>query len=113
MRVVQQKVSENWLKYEVDPGITDARRVYVTFDIMRDGHPANVQMEQSSGVPSLDQSAVRALQRIDTFGPSAAGLFREARFRWSSGSISRDRSAISRLLFAQTNAWGNNSGGNG
>ncbi len=69
VRVVQQKVSENWLKYEVDPGISDARRVYVTFDIGRDGHPTNVQLEQSSGVPSLDQSAVRALQRIDTFGP--------------------------------------------
>ena len=33
------------------------------------GSPTNVQVEQSSGVPSLDQSAVRALQRIDTFGP--------------------------------------------
>jgi len=69
VRVVQQKVSENWLKYEVDPGVTDAGRVYVTFDIKRDGQPTNVQIEQSSGVPSLDQSAVRALQRIDTFGP--------------------------------------------
>jgi periplasmic protein TonB len=69
VRVVQQKVSENWLKYEVDPSITEARRVYVTFDVMRDGHPSNVQIEQSSGVPSLDQSAVRAVQRIDTFGP--------------------------------------------
>jgi len=69
VRVVQQKVSENWLKYEVDPRVSDARRVYVTFDIKRDGHPTNVQIEQSSGVPSLDQSAVRALQRIDTFGP--------------------------------------------
>jgi protein TonB len=69
VRVVQQKVSENWLKYEVDPRIGDAQRVYVTFDIARDGHPGNVQVEQSSGVPSLDQSAVRALQRIDTFGP--------------------------------------------
>jgi protein TonB len=69
VRVVQQKVSENWLKYEVDPGITEARRVYLTFDIQRDGSPRNVQVEQSSGVPSLDQSAVRALQRIDTFGP--------------------------------------------
>jgi protein TonB len=28
-----------------------------------------VQVSQSSGVPSLDQSATRALQRIDTFGP--------------------------------------------
>jgi protein TonB len=69
VRVVQQKVSENWLKYEVDPGITEARRVYVTFDITRSGQPASVEVEQSSGVPSLDQSAVRALQRIDTFGP--------------------------------------------
>jgi periplasmic protein TonB len=69
VRVVQQKVSENWLKYEVDPGISEARRVYLTFDIQRDGHPTNVQVEQSSGVPSLDQSAVRALLRIDTFGP--------------------------------------------
>jgi len=69
VRVVQQKVSENWLKYEVDARITEARRVYLTFDITRDGRPSNVQVEQSSGTPSLDQSAVRALQRIDTFGP--------------------------------------------
>jgi periplasmic protein TonB len=69
VRVVQQKVSENWLKYEVDPNITEARRVYLTFDIERDGTPRNVEVEQSSGVPSLDQSAVRAIQRIDTFGP--------------------------------------------
>src|SRR5271154_6786799 len=56
VQVIQQKVSENWLKYEVDPGICTARRVYVTFDIARDGHPTNVQVEQSSGGPSLDQS---------------------------------------------------------
>src|SRR5271165_943662 len=69
VRVIQQKVSENWLKYEVDPRITSAQRVYITFDIARDGHPSNIQVEQSSGVPSLDISAMRALQRIDTFGP--------------------------------------------
>ena len=49
--------------------IKDARRFYLTFDITRDGRPTNVQVEQSSGVPSLDISAVRAVQRIDTFGP--------------------------------------------
>jgi protein TonB len=69
VKVVQQKVSENWLRYEVDPGITAANRVYLIFDIARDGHPTNVQIEQSSGIPSLDVSAVRAIQRIDTFGP--------------------------------------------
>jgi protein TonB len=67
--VVRRKVSENWLKYEIDPRVSTARRVYITFDIVRNGQPTNVQVEQSSGVPTLDQSAVRALQRIDTFGP--------------------------------------------
>jgi len=71
--IVRRKVSDNWLKYEVDPRITDARRVYVYFDINRSGQPTNVRVEQSSGIPSLDQSAVRALQRIDTFGPLPAG----------------------------------------
>ncbi len=69
VRVVQQKVSENWLKYEVDPSIANAQRVYLAFDINRDGRPVNIHIEQSSGIPSLDESAMRALQRIDTFGP--------------------------------------------
>jgi protein TonB len=41
----------------------------LVFDITRSGQPTHVQIEQSSGVPSLDNSAIRALQRIDTFGP--------------------------------------------
>ena len=69
VQTVQRKVSENWLKYEVDPSIREANRVYVMFDIARDGHPSHVEVEQSSGVPSLDRSAVYAVQRIDTFGP--------------------------------------------
>jgi protein TonB len=69
VQVIQKKVADNWLKYEVDPKITTAQRVYITFDVARDGHPFNVRVEQSSGVPSLDVSATRALQRIDTFGP--------------------------------------------
>ena len=69
VRGVNQRVSENWLKYEVDPRIANANRVYVTFDIDRSGHPSHVEIEQSSGVPSLDTSAVRAVQRVDSFGP--------------------------------------------
>ena len=90
VHVIQQKVSENWLKYEVDPRITSAQRVYISFDVASDGHPANVQVEQSSGVPSLDISAVRALQRIDTFGPLPP-IIRAARLQWSTGSITRSR----------------------
>ena len=69
VEAVRRKISENWLKYEVDPSITSAPRVYLTFEIDRMGQPVNVRISQSSGVPSLDYSAMRALQRIDTFGP--------------------------------------------
>ncbi len=51
VQAVQRKVSENWLKYEVDPAHHEANACIVTFDIARDGHPSNVQLEQSSGVP--------------------------------------------------------------
>lgn len=71
--VVRRKVSENWFKYEVDPNVSTLKRVYIVFDILRDGSPANVRVEQSSGVPSLDDSAKHAIQRIDTFGPLPSG----------------------------------------
>src|SRR5699024_9199576 len=41
---VRRRISEAWLKYEVDPRIANANRVYVTFDILRDGSPSNVQL---------------------------------------------------------------------
>jgi periplasmic protein TonB len=69
VNVVRQKVADNWRRYEIDPSIPSAPRVYITFEIARSGEPQNVQVAQSSGIPSLDISAVRALQRIDTFGP--------------------------------------------
>jgi len=64
--VVRRKVRENW----PSPfAAQSTRRCYVTFDILRSGQPTNVQLEQSSGIPALDQLAIRAVQRIDTFGP--------------------------------------------
>lgn len=66
--VVRRKVQSNWLSYEIDPRITTPHRAYIDFDIQRDGSIANVHLVQSSGIPSMDQSALRALQRVDTFG---------------------------------------------
>jgi len=66
---VRRVVSQNWLMYEIDPHTTPNERVYLTFDINRTGQPSNIRIEKSSGIPSLDSSAMRALQRIDTFGP--------------------------------------------
>jgi periplasmic protein TonB len=70
---IQRRITENWLRYEIDPNIRQANRVYVIFDINRAGEPSHVQIEQSSGVPSLDQSAIRAVQRVDSFGNLPAG----------------------------------------
>ena len=70
---MRRKISDNWLRYGLDPSIAPGKRVYVTFEIDRGGTPKNVRIEQSSGIPSLDISAVRTMQRIDTFGPLPAG----------------------------------------
>ena len=70
--VVARKVHQAW-QSEVNPNVVSAKRVYILFDIARNGSPSRVRVEQSSGIPSLDQSALRALQRIDTFGPLPAG----------------------------------------
>ncbi|HEY6970291.1 MAG TPA: TonB family protein [Candidatus Angelobacter sp.] len=72
VQVVNSKVSNNWYTVEVGQGAL-GHRVYILFDIERDGSPSNVRIEQSSGIPALDQSAVRAVQRIDTFGPPPSG----------------------------------------
>jgi protein TonB len=65
---VKRRVQQNWLTYEIDPRIVAPHRAYIEFDINADGSPSNVHIAQTSGVPSLDQSAMRAIQRIDSFG---------------------------------------------
>src|ERR1700730_2607728 len=59
---VQNRVSSNWLQSTVDPSVRFAPRAVVSFDILRNGSVANVQVLQSSGNASVDASAVRAIQ---------------------------------------------------
>ena len=72
VQVVNRKVSDNWYTVQIAPN-SSGHRVYILFDIERDGSPSNVRIEQSSSIPSLDLSAMRAVQRIDTFGPPPSG----------------------------------------
>jgi len=72
LAIISTKISQNWYQSEIAPNV-GPHRVWVTFDISRDGTPTNARIEQSSGVPSLDQSTLRAVQRIDTFGPLPVG----------------------------------------
>jgi protein TonB len=62
VEAVQRRVSGNWLQSTVDPSVSWAPRVIATFDILRDGTVANIQITRSSGNYSVDNSAIRAIR---------------------------------------------------
>ncbi len=70
---INTKMAQNWNKLEVDPRTPKGSRVYLFFVIRRDGSPTSIQLERSSGSPTLDSSCVRAAQRVDSFGPLPGG----------------------------------------
>ncbi len=59
---VRNRISSNWLQSTVDPAVRWAPRASFSFTILRDGTVTNVQMLQSSGNRSVDNSALRAIQ---------------------------------------------------
>jgi protein TonB len=65
---ITQKVAAQWYTNMLDPQAA-GHRVYITFQVQRDGTPTNVRIAQRSGDFTLDQTALKAVQRIDTFGP--------------------------------------------
>lgn len=63
VRAMRQRISENWLQSMVNASVPAGRRVTLTFDILRSGQIDTLRIAESSGDPSLDQSAERAIQR--------------------------------------------------
>ena len=59
---VRRRISSNWLISTIDPYVQFAPRLVLTFEILRDGNVVNIQMLRSSGIPSVDRSAIRALR---------------------------------------------------
>ncbi len=62
VEAVRRRISSNWLLSTVDPGIRNAPRSVVQFQILRDGTITNIQMQRSSGFASVDTSALRAIR---------------------------------------------------
>jgi periplasmic protein TonB len=62
---ITRAISQNWLKSLIDTRMAKAPRVYLSFDIARNGKVGNVAVAQSSGIPSLDRSAQRAVLASD------------------------------------------------
>jgi periplasmic protein TonB len=73
VEAVQRRVSSNWLQSTVDPNVSVAPRVIVTFTILRDGTATNIQIMQSSNNYSVDTSAIRAVKQSSPFAPLPAG----------------------------------------
>jgi len=59
---VRNRISSNWLQSTVDPSVRWAPRAQFSFQILRDGTVTNIQMMQSSGNRTVDNSALRAIQ---------------------------------------------------
>jgi protein TonB len=73
VNIINTKVAQNWYTGEADPRASVGKSTTVVFDINREGVPSNAHVETHSGSPSLDLSAMRAVQRVDGFGPLPQG----------------------------------------
>jgi protein TonB len=65
---ITQKVASQWDQSMLDPQAT-GHRVYITFQVERVGSLTHIQIARRSGDATLDQTALSAVQHIDTFGP--------------------------------------------
>jgi len=75
---IKRKVSQAWNRYEADARTPKGATTQVYFKVNRQGVPSNFRINTASGSPTLDQSCLRATQRVDTFGD----LPRESNDQW-------------------------------
>ena len=67
--IIRRKVDQNWYHREVDSSTAKGTVAEIYFRINRQGNPSNFKINKASGSSTLDQSCLRATQRVDTFGP--------------------------------------------
>ena len=72
MRQIRDIVSSNWQKSLVNPNVRSAERVVIQFAIRRDGSITDEFIKDSSGIPSLDRSGLRAI-KASRFPPLPGG----------------------------------------
>jgi periplasmic protein TonB len=69
---IKRKLESEWYTLYLDPQ-AQGHRVYITFQIQRDGTPSNIRIAQPSGDATLDQTSLSAVRHVDTFGPLPDG----------------------------------------
>jgi len=83
VRLIAQKINQQKAQ-DIDPPESKGKRTAIRFTIDRDGTPTDVMVETRSGSVALDTSTMRAIQRIDTFGPLPAGDHLPVTLVWDS-----------------------------
>ena len=69
---ITRRISQHWLQSLIDNRVRTAPRVYLSFDIARNGTVSNVEIKQPSGIPTLDRSAMRAILASNPLTPLPA-----------------------------------------
>jgi protein TonB len=69
LQFLSDKISSSWFTSLVDPGVAGQFQTQVYFKIYRNGQVADLKVEVSSGIPSFDLSALRAIQTASPFPP--------------------------------------------
>jgi protein TonB len=62
VRTVRECLTKNWDRNRIDTYVRTAPKVFVDFDILRDGSITAERVTTSSGVPAVDREAIRATQ---------------------------------------------------
>lgn len=73
IRLIGQKINQSKSQGDPDPPDARGKRTAIRFTIDRDGTPTDAQVITRSGSAALDTSSLRAIQRIDSFGPLPQG----------------------------------------
>src|SRR6202167_1683496 len=68
VEIIKRKVSQNWNRFEVDARTPKGASTEIYFRVNRQGAPSGFKINKPSISPTLDQSCLRATQRVDTFG---------------------------------------------
>jgi protein TonB len=83
LQVISRIINENLNPNEADARASVGKSSVVRFEIERDGTIENLTLKTRSGSPTLDAAVMRALQRIDTFGPLPAGDHMPIEFQYN------------------------------
>lgn len=64
---INRTMGANWYKAMVDQSTPKGARAFIDFKISQDGSVSDVRLDRSSGSPTLDNSCMRAAQRVGNF----------------------------------------------